>query len=67
MAKLINRTSPTERDTMIQIVPIKTVEDLMPLLSEQEWRDDLHRNRSSYVYRGMPNTDFKMETTLRRC
>ena len=52
---------------MIQVVSIKTIEDLMPLLSEQEWREDLHRNRSSYVYRGMPNTEFKMVTTLRRC
>ncbi len=38
----------------------------MPLLSEQEYRSDLDRNRSSYLYRGMPDTSFKMETSLGR-
>ncbi|MBO4887109.1 MAG: FRG domain-containing protein [Firmicutes bacterium] len=52
---------------MIKVIRIEKIEDLMPLLSEQDWREDIHRNRSSYVYRGMPNTEFKMVTTLRRC
>lgn len=38
----------------------------MELLSEQEFRPDLDRHRSSYVYRGMADTSFKMETSLRR-
>jgi len=52
---------------MIQEVRISTVEDLMPLLSEQEYRPELGRNRSSYLYRGMPDASFRMQTSLARC
>lgn len=51
---------------MIKEVRITTLEELMPLISEQNYRPDIDRNRSPYVYRGMPNTDFKMVTSLRR-
>ena len=51
---------------MIQEVRVSTLEELMPLLSEQEYRPDLGRNRSPFVYRGMTNTDFRMVTSLRR-
>ena len=51
---------------MIREVRIQSVSDLMPLLSEQEYRRDLDRYRSPYLYRGMPNVDFKMTTSLRR-
>ena len=52
---------------MIKDVWVKTVEDLMPLLTEQDYRWDLDRHRNSYLYRGMPNSDYKMVTSLRRC
>ena len=52
---------------MIQEVRISTLEDLMPLLSEQEYRPELKRNRSGYLYRGMPNVSYKMQTSLNRC
>ena len=52
---------------MIQTVTIHTLEDLMPLMSEQEYRPELKRNRSSYLYRGMPNVSYKMRTSLSRC
>ena len=51
---------------MIREIRIQSVGDLMPLLTEQEYRPDLDRNRSSYLYRGMQNTDYKMVTSLRR-
>ena len=51
---------------MIKEIHINTLEELMPLLSEQEDRPDLGRNRSPYVYRGMTNADFRMVTSLRR-
>lgn len=51
---------------MIKEVRIETLDDLMPLLTEQEYRPDLDRNRSMYLYRGMPNASFKMETSLMR-
>ena len=52
---------------MIQEVAIRTLEDLMPLLSEQEYRPELKRNRSSFLYRGMPNVAYTMQTSLSRC
>ena len=44
---------------MIREVRITTVEDLMPLLSEQEYRPEIRRNRSGYLYRGMPITRWR--------
>ena len=51
---------------MIHEVRVSTLEELMPLLSEQEYRPDLGRNRSPYVYRGMTNSAFQMVTSLKR-
>lgn len=51
---------------MIKEIRITTPEELMPLICEQEYRSDLDRFRSPYIYRGMPNTDFKMVTSLKR-
>ncbi len=52
---------------MIQEVRITTIEQLMPLFFEQEWREDIHRNRGQYVYRGMRNIKFDLSTSLSRC
>ena len=52
---------------MIQEVHITTIEQLMPLFFEQEWREDIHRNRGQYVYRGMRNIKFDLSTSLSRC
>ena len=52
---------------MIQEIRIEKVEDLMPMLSEQEYRPELGRNRSGYLYRGMPNSTYRMRTSLSRC
>ena len=51
---------------MIHEVRISTLEELMPLLSEQEHRPDLGRYRGHFVYRGMTNASFRMVTSLRR-
>ena len=51
---------------MIKEIKITTLEELLPLLTEQEFRSDLNRNRSSYLYRGMPDASFKMKTSLSR-
>ena len=52
---------------MIREVRISTLEDLMPLLSEQEYRPEMGRNRSGYLYRGMPDSSYRMVTSLSRC
>ena len=51
---------------MIKEIHIDTLEELLPLLTEQEYRPDLDRNRSPYVYRGMSDSSFKMYTSLSR-
>ena len=51
---------------MIQEIHIQTLDDLLPLLTEQEYREDLKRNRSAFLYRGMPDADYKMKTSLSR-
>lgn len=51
---------------MIKEVRITSIEDLIPLLSDQEYRPDLDRHRSPYVYRGMTDAGFSMLTSLRR-
>lgn len=51
---------------MIKEIRIETLEELLPLLTEQDFRPDLNRNRSSYLYRGMANSSYKMYTSLSR-
>ncbi len=51
---------------MIKEIRITTLEQLMPLFSEQEYRPDLDRNRSPFLYRGLPDVTFKMFTSLSR-
>lgn len=51
---------------MIKEVHIETLEQLLPLLTEQNYRPDIDRNRSPYVYRGMSDASFKMYTSLSR-
>ena len=51
---------------MIEEIRITTLEELLPLLTEQDYRSDLNRNRSSYLYRGMSDANFKMVTSLKR-
>ena len=52
---------------MIKEIHIDTLEELLPLLTEQEYRPELKRNRSGFLYRGMPNSEYKMATSLSRC
>ena len=51
---------------MIKVIEISNLDDLTQLITEQEYRTDLDRFRSSYLYRGMPDSSFKMETSLYR-
>ena len=51
---------------MIQEIRIDTLEGLMPLMFEQEYRPDLRRNRNNYLYRGMSDVSFHMVTSLSR-
>jgi hypothetical protein len=51
---------------MIKTVIIEDMNHLYELLNEQEYREDLKRNRNLFVYRGQPDADFKLTTSLAR-
>lgn len=51
---------------MIREIEISNLDDLTQMITEQEYRADLDRYRSSFLYRGMPDSSFKMETSLHR-
>ncbi len=51
---------------MIKTVIIEDINHLYELLNEQEYREDLKRNRNLFVYRGQPDADFKLTTSLAR-
>ncbi len=50
---------------MIKTVIIDTLDGLLPLLSEQNYNANIDRNRSSYLYRGMPDSAYELVTSLR--
>lgn len=51
---------------MIKVIKVNTIEDILPIITEQEYRPDLRRNRSLYLYRGMSDASFKLDTSLQR-
>ncbi len=51
---------------MIQEIRISSLDELTPLLTEQDYRPDLRRNRNSFLYRGMSDASFHMVTSLSR-
>ncbi len=51
---------------MIKTVEISDMNSLFDMVSEQEFRKDLGRNRNLYVYRGQPDADFPLSTSLQR-
>lgn len=51
---------------MINEVKITQIEQVMELLTEQQYEASIKRYRSNYVYRGIPNVDFKLETSIKR-
>ena len=51
---------------MITEIHINTMEELLPLFMDQQYRPDLDRSRSLYVYRGLNHTSYSMVTSLAR-
>ena len=51
---------------MITIIEISDLEGITRLLTEQDYRPDLDRYRSWYIYRGMSDVSFRLETSLKR-
>lgn len=51
---------------MYKIIEIDDIFGISSIITEQKYRNDLDRYRSLKIYRGMPNADFKIITSLRR-
>ena len=50
----------------IRTVELRTLDEVLKIFTEQPWQDDLKRFRSPYFYRGLPNADYTLQTTLFR-
>ncbi|MCR5626227.1 MAG: FRG domain-containing protein [Lachnospiraceae bacterium] len=51
---------------MYKTVVLDDIFGISGLITEQRYRKDLKRHRSLHIYRGMPNADYSIVTSLRR-
>ena len=51
---------------MIKTEYITTLDQIFDLIAEQKYDPAIQRNRSTFLYRGMPNVDYKLKTSLQR-
>lgn len=51
---------------MVKEQEIKTFQEIWDVISKQDYDKSIGRNRSSYLYRGMPNSAFHLATSLSR-
>lgn len=51
---------------MYKIEMLKDLDDVMRLITEQTYDGGKDRYRSSFLYRGMPNAEYLLETSLKR-
>ena len=50
----------------IKIIRIKSIEQLNKIIWNQKYHPGIKRNRSPYLYRGLPNVNFHLVTSLHR-
>lgn len=51
---------------MIKEVKINKIKQILDIISAQEYIENIQRNRSSFLFRGMPNADYRLATSLTR-
>ena len=51
---------------MIKEIEIRTIEEVSKLLFDQDRNDSINRLRSSFFFRGLPNPEYKLVTSLYR-
>lgn len=51
---------------MYNIQYIKKIDEILDLFIRQQYNDSIERNRSSYMYRGLPNSTYNLQTSLYR-
>lgn len=50
----------------IRVEQITTLEQINKIIWDQQYQSTLMRNRSPYLYRGLPNSNYHLATSLRR-
>lgn len=51
---------------MIKVQPISDLDGIMRILTEQNFDSRVNRYRSGFLYRGLPNSSYHLETSLKR-
>ena len=51
---------------MVKVETITNIEKILDLLSDQNFDDSIQRYRSPYLYRGLPNSNYCLMTSLQR-
>ena len=54
------------QENMYNIQYIKKIDEILDLFIRQQYNDSIERNRSSYMYRGLPNSTYNLQTSLYR-
>ena len=49
----------------VKEVKLSTIEEVLTTLTTAEFNDALKRNRSAFLFRGLPNVSYKLTTSLR--
>lgn len=52
---------------MYNIQYIKKIDEILDLFIRQQYNDSIERNRSSYMYRGLPNSTYNLQTSVLYC
>ncbi len=53
-------------EIMITNIYLDNINDIMKLICDQEEDYRIGRNRSSFLYRGLPNEIYRLETSIQR-
>ena len=51
---------------MIKVEYISDIEGIMEIIKDQEYNEKVGRYRSTYLYRGLPNAEYNLITSLRK-
>lgn len=51
---------------MVKIERITEMKRILELLAEQQFDENIKRYRSPFLYRGLPNINYQLNTSLRR-
>ena len=55
-----------EKEEKINIIEINTIEEIFNIISNQDFDEKINRHRSKFLYRGLPNENYKLRTSLQR-